>query len=727
MANRGVPLADSDITHFCGQVALSPTRPVVAGSLGTWTFEFTAGLYGMDIGATLKLAFRLASDWGEPQTTDPAHVNYLTATCSNPTVRLHTRFDKKGYVRPWTPAVVIDVLEEPMAPGDKITITLGDRSAGSLGAQAQTFVDDAFGFLVAVDPLATGIFARLPDPLELPIVSGVASRLRIIAPGMAVPGELVSIVVRAEDEWGNLAVAHEGTIGVSTGEFETAVVLTKENEGFERVEFVMPDREPLRVQAVDRLAALAATSNPIARTDRSGQTVRLFWGDIHGQTGETVGTGSIATYFPNARDKALLDFSAHAANDFQVTSTHYQDIQREVKAHNDPGRFVTFLGFEWSGNTPGGGDHNVYFLHDDEPIHRSSHWQLEDWSDAGEDRYPITAIYDEYQGRSDVMVIPHIGGRRANLEYHDESLTPFIEINSVHGRFEWFARDAMERGLRVGFVANSDDHTDRVGAAYPTERHRVRGGLMGVWAQNLTREALWDAFRARRVYGTSGERIALQFSSDGHPMGSAYPAHSRPVLHVVASGTAGIDRVEFWQGPNLWRTYQTANPAPGTAIKVIWAGSRSKGRNRRLRWDGHLTLEGGIISGARTVGFDTPRDGIVEQTAHTVRWVSSTVGDPDGLILSVVAPDDARLRIVTPVVEREVTIGDLRNGDVVVNDLGLDREVRIGWLSTESPPLDVDVTVEGEHPRASIPYWVRVVQEDGEVAWSSPIFVDAGP
>ncbi len=727
MTNGRALWTETEITHFCGQVTLSPTSPVVAGSLGTWTFQYTAGLYGMDIGATLKLAFRLASDWGEPQTQDPTRVNYVTATCSNPAVRLHTRFDKKGHVRPWTPAVVIDVLEEPMAPGDTIKITLGDRSGGSLGAQAQTFVDDAFGFLMTIDPLATGMFLPLPDRLAMSVVSGIASRLRVIAPATAVPGELVSVVVRAEDEWGNLAASHQGTIEVSTEEFEKTVILRKGGGGYVRVEFIMPDREALRVRAIDRAAGLVARSNPVARTDGSGATPRLFWGDIHGQTGETVGTGSIATYFPNARDKALLDFAAHAANDFQVTSDHYVDIQRAVKAHNDPGRFVTFLGFEWSGNTPGGGDHNVYFLHDDEPIHRSSHWQLDDWSDASEDRYPITAIYDEYHGRADVIVIPHIGGRRANLEYHDESLTPFIEINSVHGRFEWFARDAMERSLRVGFVANSDDHTDRVGAAFPTERHRVRGGLMGVWAQSLSREALWEAFRARRVYGTSGERIALQFSSDGNPMGSAYTAHFRPALHVVAAGTAGIDRVEFWQGPNLWRTHRTADPSPGAVIKVMWAGSRSKGRNRRLVWDGYLTLEGGTISGAQTVAFDTPRDGIVEQTPHTVRWVSSTVGDPDGLVLSVVAPDDARLRIVTPVVEREVTIGDLRDGDVVVNDLGLDRELRIGWLSTESLPLDVDVTVEGEQPRRPIAYWVRVVQEDGEVAWSSPIFVDPGP
>lgn len=724
MVNVGIPLNDAEITYYCGQATLSPTDPIEAGSWGTWTFIYTAGLYGMDIGATLKLAFRLASDWGDPQTDVPSKPNYVTVTCSNPAVRLRARFDKKGYVRPWTPAIVVDVMEEPMAPGDFITITVGDRRAGSPGAQAQTFADETFGFRMVVDPLATGIFAVLPDPLGVPIIPSAAVRLRVLAPAMAVPGETVPIVIRAEDEWGNLAVDHEGTIDLSADESRFAANFVKPNEGLLRVEFPMPDREPVRIRAVDRVAGLVASSNPVRRRGSAPGALGLYWGDIHGQTGETVGTGTVASYFPSARDQALLDFAAHAANDFQVTNEHYADIQRAVKQHNAPGRFVTFLGFEWSGNTPGGGDHNVYFLHDDEAIHRSSHWQLGDWTDAHDDRYPITAIYEEYRNREDVIVIPHIGGRRANLDYHDEGLTPFIEIHSVHGRFEWFAREAMERGLRVGFVANSDDHTGRVGAAFPTERHRVRGGLMGVWAQDLSREGLWEAFRARRVYGTSGERIALQFSSDGRSMGSGYATKTAPRLHVAVSGTAGIERVEFWQGSMLWCSRRTVERSPGTALKVMWTGSRSRGRNRRLRWDGHLTLEAGTITDVRPVAFDSPRDGIVEHSAQSVHWVSSTVGDPDGLILSVVAPDDARLRIVTPVVEREVTIGDLAERDLVVNDLGLDRELRIGWLSDEPLPMDVEMTVVGASPVKSIAYWVRVVQEDGEVAWSSPIFVD---
>ncbi len=37
---------------------------------------------------------------------------------------------------------------------------------------------------------------------------------------------------------------------------------------------------------------------------------------------------------------------------------------------------MVFPGYEWSGNTATGGDHNVIYLKDDPPIFRSSHWQI---------------------------------------------------------------------------------------------------------------------------------------------------------------------------------------------------------------------------------------------------------------------------------------------------------------------------------------------------------------
>ena len=190
-------------------------------------------------------------------------------------------------------------------------------------------------------------------------------------------------------------------------------------------------------------AGLEATSNPIVcRTEAPEHA--LFWGDIHGQTEMAVGAGSVGEHFHFARHAAALDFMAHCANDFQITAADYAKTQAGVKRRHEPGRFVTFLAYEWPGNTPAGGDRNVYFLHDDEPIHRSSHWRIADRADEQTDRYPVTRPHETFHGREDVL----IGGRRANLDFFDDTLAPLIEIQSLHGIFWWFAEKALARPAR---------------------------------------------------------------------------------------------------------------------------------------------------------------------------------------------------------------------------------------------------------------------------------------
>ena len=85
-----------------------------------------------------------------------------------------------------------------------------------------------------------------------------------------------------------------------------------------------------------------------------------------------------------------------------------------------------------------------------------------------------------------------------------------IEVYSEWGEFEWFLREALEKGYQVGFTAGSDDHKGRPGAAPPgSGSFGVYGGLTCIYASELTREGLWEALKARRCYGTTGQRILL--------------------------------------------------------------------------------------------------------------------------------------------------------------------------------------------------------------------------
>ena len=96
-------------------------------------------------------------------------------------------------------------------------------------------------------------------------------------------------------------------------------------------------------------------------------SLRAFWGDLHGQSEETIGTNSVGSYFAYARDKAFLDIVGHQGNDFQITDEFWERLNGVTSAYDMPGRFVAVPGYEWSGNTGMGGDRNVFFRHEGAP------------------------------------------------------------------------------------------------------------------------------------------------------------------------------------------------------------------------------------------------------------------------------------------------------------------------------------------------------------------------
>jgi hypothetical protein len=67
-----------------------------------------------------------------------------------------------------------------------------------------------------------------------------------------------------------------------------------------------------------------------------------------------------------------------------------------------------------------------------------------------------------------------------------------------------------------------------------------------VWAERLERGALFDAFRVRRCYATTGQRLLLDVRINGAWMGSTAPPDARGGYELSAEivGTAEIDRVE---------------------------------------------------------------------------------------------------------------------------------------------------------------------------------------
>ncbi len=723
------PMTADEMRRAFGRAELTPTEPVVAGSLGTWRLVYHVGEYGLDDGGTLMISWRFATDWGRPQFDDPAAPDYCSLATDG-RAALRGRFDTKAGVRPWRKSTVIDVYDDGLLAGETITVTFGDTAGGSPGSRAQTFCEDSFEWRVAVNPFATGEFILLPDPPEIEVISGPASRLVCIVPSRANVAEPVEVVVKAEDAWGNPARGYAGTVQLDAPGFAglpESYAFTPADRGVHRFPAHATDVGEHRVTVRDRALADAAVSNPLV-APLEMLTTRVFWADLHGQSEETVGSNTAEDYHRFARDDAALDVVGHQGNDFQVTAENWAEFQRLAREYTQPGRFVVLPGYEWSGNTAGGGDHNVYWPAPDRPIFRSCHALIPDKSTVDSDRYPIERLYEELRVRGGIA-IAHVGGRRADLSRHDPEVVPLVEIYSAWGQFEWMLTESLALGHRVGVVAGSDGHKGRPGASYPgASQFGAYGGLTGIIAEELTPEAIFAALRARSCYATTGQRIVLRVQLDGHPMGSELRTGGPVTLACHVAGTAAIRSVEVLRDAEVVHVHDPLAEAPlsNDLVRVIWSGARILGRDRATVWDGRINVEGATIEEAVGYAFDGPQEGLTEVTGSSVAWESITTGDEDGVTLRLSNVEHARLRFRSMPAEFECRLGDLGRQPFVVDAGAIEQRVIVQRLPAGEPPRSVTFTWSDAPPPGASAYWVRVSQDDGAHAWSSPVFVERG-
>jgi hypothetical protein len=355
-------------------------------------------------------------------------------------------------------------------------------------------------------------------------------------------------------------------------------------------------------------------------------------------------------------------------------------------------------------------------------------------ADAATDCFPVTDLFAQFRGRDDVMLIPHIGGRYADIVgFHDPALEPVIEIYSDWGRFEWLLEDALKQGYRVGFVANSDGHKGRPGASHPgASTFGAYGGLTCVLAESLTREAVFDAIRRRRCYGTTAaQRIHVELAVNGLPMGAEGRAAGPVRITGRVVGTGPMERVDLFRGLTILRTvspYDQRAYEGSRRYRVAWAGSRVRGRDRLTRWDGHVELSAGKIAQVTPWAMENPEKGIVQHLPTQVTFASNTTGDDDGIDLRLEAPADAVLKFRSPVIDLDVPLGDLSDGSTRVFPAGgVDLRVFVRRLPARDLTTEIGIDLTDAAPPAGQchAYWIRVTQEDGAQAWTSPVYLEA--
>ena len=517
-----------------GRAWIEDFEPGVAGSPGRWTIHYEAGPRGVAEGGMVFLQVSPFWGWSTPQTLRPEAPGYTEVTTDADGVELAPRtLDQQ--------LLGVEIGGRELAAGERLRF---DYGAGAAGAVADRFAEAASRFGIAVDGDGDGVRKILAESPGVEVRAGEAARLLLTLPSTARPGDTVRLTVALVDRVGNAGMPFSGEVLLAAEGFEElppSLRLGPEDAG--RMTIMAKVAQALgtpdaggggvvRVTGEVPGSLLAGESNPMQVSASAG---RILWGDLQVHSGVSDGTGRPEDLLVYARDVAALDVVAITDHDhwgllFLDEHPELWRRQRElVERFDAPGRFVPILGFEWT-NWIHGHRHVLDFAAPAEST-------LGVLSSIDPELDHPEELWAALRGQKALTVAHHSAGGPIATDWTispDPELEPVTEIVSVHGSSEAadspsliyrpvagnFVRDALGRGYRFGFLGSSDGHDGHPGLGHlasPT------GGLAAILAEDTTREAVYEALKARRTYATSGPRIILRTSFAGYRMGEDVP------------------------------------------------------------------------------------------------------------------------------------------------------------------------------------------------------------
>ena len=359
---------------------------------------------------------------------------------------------------------------------------------------------------------------------------------------------------------------------------------------------------------------------------------RLYFGDLHTHSGQVreecldrgCGLGTRQENYDYARGPGGLDFYALTDHEYQVDPARAAEYLALADANQQPGRFVCLPAFEFTSLVYG--HRNAYFRGPGGTVVNSNREGGPPTLDPARS-VPPAELWERLQGCGvPFLTIPHHPSSTShpcNLGLLDERFDRLLEVYSVWGSSEYYGdfprgvsdryraldvRDALRRGYHVGLVAGADGHDGHPGDAqgpaskHPHQYHFCGSGRAVVLAQELSREAVFDALFARRCYATSGPPIVLDVRLNGALMGQCLSAArlGRPRLTVLCRGSSGLDHLRIVRNGQVVHT-QFCHGEPTVTLEWEDPAVAAEGpvsyyvrvvqRDRESAWSSPIRLE----------------------------------------------------------------------------------------------------------------------------------------
>jgi hypothetical protein len=481
----------------------------------------------------------------------------------------------------------------------------------------------------------------------------------------------------------------------------------------------------------------AGDSRPWARARLSGRKERyrtsygdgsytLYWGDLHRHSLVSRCTAGdepeLDDFYRYSFDVCEYDF--WAVTDHAENTSQYQwwAIQKLADVLHVEDRFVPFYGFEWTAAT---GHQNVIYdsARRGAPIYSST---------AAETSTPDRLWAHLRSAGQRSLTIPHHPGSAMvafDWSYHADDMQRLVEVfQACRGNYEddgcfrqysdgtlagTFVTDGLRHGHRFGLISSSDHGN---GASY-----------VGAFAEELSRPSVFSALYDRRTIAATTRDIVVDFRLNDCFMGAEAAPATTARLAVTAQGYCGIARVDVVRDAMVAHSLQPEPAVEKGEVAVAMRVEWSSGEDPRADWSGYLEVEQGRVLETK---FWSPE--IVDAGPHRVAWSAQTRdfcsqygAQRGGVELTLIGSPQATVRIVTSALGGSTTLGELRSSGAVTIGRGTAGSLSLRQATGGLCSLGTNEVVAAFEEAVTAPSWyyARVILEDGEMAWSSPIWV----
>ena len=381
---------------------------------------------------------------------------------------------------------------------------------------------------------------RAPEPDEFAALCGLRTEIGLC------PSEALSLVLRGEEPCPTYAQIGAFLDAPARGVFHSTARSRAVAQALTAACAARDwDEDPGRWAAQSRQSDV--------QQDPPGIAYQVYFGYAHAHCRLSDGIGEPAEAYAAARERGLDFFALTDHGELLMLwpwEDKYGHLLAAADAADDPGRFAALYGFEWS--NPVIGHVNVintrHYTHCIKDFSFSDFYGWLERHPEGFGRFnhpswpdPVNRLF--FHGRLFAGATPQMVG----MELWNED-AGFDEYYYGNRWTEAVSNlDALNRqGWRLGALGGEDDH-------------RANWGLghfrTGVLAEELSRDAIADAYRHRRFYSTEDKDLRLDFRCAGYPMGSVVSGVP-PEFHVTASDDSGdgFQEIRLYRNGELLET-----------------------------------------------------------------------------------------------------------------------------------------------------------------------------